>query len=1012
MGKSNRDEFTAATKRALAARANYSCSFPGCGKRSTFRSSESAKSVVNVGIAAHIHAASPGFRRYSAAMTSQQRTDISNGIWLCANHSMEIDRDEKRFSPEVLHQMREEHERRMQEQGSGALPSSWANGQFAVLANALNNLTLVPATNFVGRHREIGVLVTSLRRSAPNSPTIANVHVIWGEPGMGKSALARRVTDDVENDYRIRWWIDAEDQTKIRAGLRELALKLGIASASVGVQTADSRADQLHEYLTDLRAYFSAGHLTGRALIVLDNVDSPTLKGQIQKAVLQFLPCEVCDVLVTSQAGEWDDVAVTSVRLIGLDTDHAMRLVAEISKRPELSQNEDVLAICELVSGRPLFLKLVASLLRDGDDPANFRALLANAPEDALDALPGEDEVFGLAWRRTYELSLQRVERASAGSAHVMEALTFLGNEFIPASLATQVGEQCVHGSTLQVRARLRALGNRSLLQTTEASRVGSARGYSVHRVIGGALRRLCMERGQLARSFNAAAAGLATEIPETESLRSPSGTKQMSALAPHARALVQHAIKLADAGVGSLDLGRASHVAASLSLHRRTLSEWEAAEDAGRVAYFLALTAGNVGITALRQAQLANVIRQRGRFTEAEILLSEALPLLQRHAHPRDYAWSLTVHGRVLRHRPNSAPEAALTELKKSLRILETLPTAERQQCERQLSELHGYISVLQRQLSNLSEAECEAKLGLEIIAGVVTLDEILEGKYLPSEPLFATHLRSLGSIWRLRGEFRRAMQAQHVALAVLERIYGASHTDVYRTLDSLGRAQRDWGAFDEALETFERASKISDSRFGIGHAHSATAAINRALVYLECGRGNDALHAAELGLSIYRAVYEESTDADSIRNEATAWALFVRADALAVTGSPLQALRDHEAVLAWRRHAYTEAHAHQASSLFAIAEVVWQQVGEDARCAVIAQHREALEIREAVFGREANFWLARSQARVGELCSDVRLVELAYKYYSEHLKEGHPRTCALRDVLDRIVSSAHATT
>jgi hypothetical protein len=37
--------------------------------------------------------------------------DIRNGIWLCSTHSIEIDRDEARYTPNVLRQMKGEHER-------------------------------------------------------------------------------------------------------------------------------------------------------------------------------------------------------------------------------------------------------------------------------------------------------------------------------------------------------------------------------------------------------------------------------------------------------------------------------------------------------------------------------------------------------------------------------------------------------------------------------------------------------------------------------------------------------------------------------------------------------------------------------------------------------------------------------------------------------------------------------------------------------------------------------------
>ncbi len=58
--------------------------------------------VTNVGVAAHITAASPGGPRYDETLTSDGRSDISNGIWLCQIHAKLIDDDELAFPASTL----------------------------------------------------------------------------------------------------------------------------------------------------------------------------------------------------------------------------------------------------------------------------------------------------------------------------------------------------------------------------------------------------------------------------------------------------------------------------------------------------------------------------------------------------------------------------------------------------------------------------------------------------------------------------------------------------------------------------------------------------------------------------------------------------------------------------------------------------------------------------------------------------------------------------------------------
>jgi hypothetical protein len=118
MAANNRDDFSEKTKRALAQRANYRCSH--CGIATSGPSDESPDAVVSIGIAAHIHAAAPGGARYIEAMTPQERSHISNGIWMCANHSVLIDRDRARYSADVLIRMKLEHEQHVSRAISGS----------------------------------------------------------------------------------------------------------------------------------------------------------------------------------------------------------------------------------------------------------------------------------------------------------------------------------------------------------------------------------------------------------------------------------------------------------------------------------------------------------------------------------------------------------------------------------------------------------------------------------------------------------------------------------------------------------------------------------------------------------------------------------------------------------------------------------------------------------------------------------------------------------------------------
>ena len=96
-----RDDFDEKTKEMLARRVGYRCSNPNCRKLTSGPQTD-PKKAVNIGVAAHITAASPGGLRYDSRLSSEERKSIDNGIWLCQNCAKLVDNDEDRYSTDLL----------------------------------------------------------------------------------------------------------------------------------------------------------------------------------------------------------------------------------------------------------------------------------------------------------------------------------------------------------------------------------------------------------------------------------------------------------------------------------------------------------------------------------------------------------------------------------------------------------------------------------------------------------------------------------------------------------------------------------------------------------------------------------------------------------------------------------------------------------------------------------------------------------------------------------------------
>lgn len=109
MSRPVRDDFAKATIERLAKRAGFLCSNPHC-RIPTVGAAQGHQGIVNIGMAAHITAASPGGPRFDPTLSPEQRRHESNGIWLCQTHGKLVDSDEAHFTVAILREWKERAE--------------------------------------------------------------------------------------------------------------------------------------------------------------------------------------------------------------------------------------------------------------------------------------------------------------------------------------------------------------------------------------------------------------------------------------------------------------------------------------------------------------------------------------------------------------------------------------------------------------------------------------------------------------------------------------------------------------------------------------------------------------------------------------------------------------------------------------------------------------------------------------------------------------------------------------
>lgn len=344
-----RDEFPAAVKTVLAQRAAGRCSNPDCGAVTSGPGLD-PDSAVNVGVAAHITAASRNGPRYDPALTPAGRMAALNGIWLCQTCAKLIDTDLTRYTVDVLRQWKTRAEGRaaaMLAAGAGSadqcvqlvIPS--AESPDALLSFAS------PLLSRVGRDAELAELDAFLR-----SDRLFAWWLWTGPAGAGKSRLAVELCRAVSGPWHAGF-LREPDQSRL-GGLQAPWPTL------VVVDYAAQRSRWLSEAIVRLAQH---RHGAPVRLLVLERAArgpwwdtfrrlNRTEESRLVDASAYALPRE----------------------LGGLSRDQIRQLIKDVAGHaeawPSTTDVEDIADRAELIdpAGRPLFAVIAALDWLDGGD--------------------------------------------------------------------------------------------------------------------------------------------------------------------------------------------------------------------------------------------------------------------------------------------------------------------------------------------------------------------------------------------------------------------------------------------------------------------------------------------------------------------------------------------------------------------------------------------------------------------------------------------------------------------
>lgn len=319
-----------------------------------------------------------------------------------------------------------------------------------------------------------------------------------GPPGVGKSALARRVYAQWADEFEGVWWADGSSPEQLRADLTELAARLGLSVDGGHLAAARRACDALAAKRDPW-------------LIIIDNVEALS-------ALTPYLPTgpNLRLIITTTRRDLPEAYRVVEIERLDPATDGAALLRSEADRgrdpgSPVRRDNADgPQALARLLDGLPLALIIAGAWLR-GDPEATYADLAARLEAVATDEPPTD---YPRPLAAAVEALIDRLAQAATGEGSEAEvsadalAVMRVASYLAPIDVDAAFLAGCGGASDVPAQApRLRrAL---QLLQAASLAEAGNEGAVRLHRLTQAVVR----ARAAREQRSNAAAAAAALAV-------------------------------------------------------------------------------------------------------------------------------------------------------------------------------------------------------------------------------------------------------------------------------------------------------------------------------------------------------------------------------------------------------------------------------------------------------------------------------------------------------------------
>jgi hypothetical protein len=308
---------------------------------------------------------------------------------------------------EVFHALRESA---AQEPERNTSLSGWADPGLIRAPAIVPQIWNVPNRNadFTGRANILERLHDEL---AGDGTAVVLARAVFGLGGVGKTQVALEYAHRFKADYRLIWWINAEQPLEITLALADLAGQMGLPIGDNAADAATAALDQLRR------------DVTGRWLLIFDNAEEP-------EDLASFLPTGSGHILITSRNPAWTRHAEP----VELDVFSGQESLAHLIHHVPGLGMSDATRVSVAVGHLPLAIEQAAAWLAETGMPAPLYAeWLETQATSALGLNKPLDYAKPVA--AAWNLSISKLRERSPASVRLLQILAFCSPGPISATL-------------------------------------------------------------------------------------------------------------------------------------------------------------------------------------------------------------------------------------------------------------------------------------------------------------------------------------------------------------------------------------------------------------------------------------------------------------------------------------------------------------------------------------------------------------------------------------------------